>query len=300
MAVNPLQAARCRDRLGLSGAKRGAGDAHVLADMARTHGHELRPVAEDSARAGGRQGPRVHPRNDELEADSYGIDYGTVGGDFASGGQLTKNPIHPEWDILYGRADPYALRDLATIDTPRSGAAPTRPLGGSGVAMSPCSTPPARGPTRSGGATATAPPSGGSHSCSSSATRSTPSSGDPLPFVEVRATAYSLGTWIRRNVDETPLPGPSGRAGQPGRQGHDPRHTRSRPCPRHQVRSGDRVGVRAYERRCAGETTPCPHREGTGAAARLVRAHRAASGRRAPGGLPRAGRGSPEAGGGAW
>lgn len=51
LAVNPLQAARFRDRLGVSGAKSDAGDAHVLADMARTHGHELRSVAGDSAEA---------------------------------------------------------------------------------------------------------------------------------------------------------------------------------------------------------------------------------------------------------
>jgi transposase len=51
LAVNPLQAARFRDRLGVSGAKSDAGDAHVLADMARTHVHELRPVAGDSAQA---------------------------------------------------------------------------------------------------------------------------------------------------------------------------------------------------------------------------------------------------------
>jgi transposase len=51
MAVNPLQAARFRDRLGVSGAKSDAGDAHVLADMVRTHAHELRSVAGDSARA---------------------------------------------------------------------------------------------------------------------------------------------------------------------------------------------------------------------------------------------------------
>lgn len=51
MAVNPLQAARFRDRLGVSGAKSDAADAHVLADMVRTHAHELRPVAGDSDRA---------------------------------------------------------------------------------------------------------------------------------------------------------------------------------------------------------------------------------------------------------
>lgn len=48
-AVNPLQAAEFRRRLGVSGAKSDAGDAHVLADMVRTHSHELRPVAGDSA-----------------------------------------------------------------------------------------------------------------------------------------------------------------------------------------------------------------------------------------------------------
>ncbi|MFF0249986.1 IS110 family transposase [Streptosporangium sandarakinum] len=51
LAVNPLQAARFRDRLGVSGAKSDAGDAHVLADMARTHAHELRPVAGDTPQA---------------------------------------------------------------------------------------------------------------------------------------------------------------------------------------------------------------------------------------------------------
>ena len=51
MAVNPLQAAEFRRRLGVSGAKSDAGDAHVLADMVRTHSHELRPVAGDSPRA---------------------------------------------------------------------------------------------------------------------------------------------------------------------------------------------------------------------------------------------------------
>jgi transposase len=50
-AVNPLQAARYRDRLGVSGAKSDAADAHLLADMVRTHAHELRPVAGDSAEA---------------------------------------------------------------------------------------------------------------------------------------------------------------------------------------------------------------------------------------------------------
>ncbi|MDX6430997.1 MAG: hypothetical protein QOE54_3363 [Streptosporangiaceae bacterium] len=47
-AVNPLQAARYRERLSVSGAKSDAADAHMLADMVRTDSHQLRPVAADS------------------------------------------------------------------------------------------------------------------------------------------------------------------------------------------------------------------------------------------------------------
>lgn len=48
LPVNPLQAARYRERLSLSGAKSDPADAHVLADMARTSSQELRPMAGDS------------------------------------------------------------------------------------------------------------------------------------------------------------------------------------------------------------------------------------------------------------
>jgi transposase len=51
LAVNPLQAARFRERHAVSGAKSDAGDAHALADMARTDAHQLRPVAADSEQA---------------------------------------------------------------------------------------------------------------------------------------------------------------------------------------------------------------------------------------------------------
>ena len=47
-AINPRQVARYRERHGTSGAKSDAGDAHTLADMVRTDGHQLRPVAGDS------------------------------------------------------------------------------------------------------------------------------------------------------------------------------------------------------------------------------------------------------------
>ncbi|MGD9990479.1 IS110 family transposase [Pseudonocardia sp.] len=45
IAVNPLQAARYRDRLAVSGARSDAADAHMLADMVRTDFHQLRPIA---------------------------------------------------------------------------------------------------------------------------------------------------------------------------------------------------------------------------------------------------------------
>jgi transposase len=51
-AVNPLQASRFRERLGVSGAKSDRGDAHMLADMVRTDSHQLRAVAGDSPDAG--------------------------------------------------------------------------------------------------------------------------------------------------------------------------------------------------------------------------------------------------------
>jgi hypothetical protein len=51
-AVNPMQSARAREGHGVSGAKSDAGDAHVLADLVRTHSHQLRAVAGDSDDAG--------------------------------------------------------------------------------------------------------------------------------------------------------------------------------------------------------------------------------------------------------
>ncbi|MDP9868441.1 transposase [Streptosporangium brasiliense] len=51
LAVNPLQAARYRERLSVSGAKSDAADAPMPADMVRTDSHQLRPVAGHSPEA---------------------------------------------------------------------------------------------------------------------------------------------------------------------------------------------------------------------------------------------------------
>lgn len=46
--INPVQAARCRARYSIAGAKSDVGEAHVLADMVRTDRPHLRLVADDS------------------------------------------------------------------------------------------------------------------------------------------------------------------------------------------------------------------------------------------------------------
>jgi transposase len=48
LAVNPLSTSRYRQRHSTSGAKSDAGDAFVLAELARTDGHNHRPIAGDS------------------------------------------------------------------------------------------------------------------------------------------------------------------------------------------------------------------------------------------------------------
>lgn len=48
LAVNPMSTARYRERHSTSGAKSDAGDARVLAELARVDGHNHRPIAGDS------------------------------------------------------------------------------------------------------------------------------------------------------------------------------------------------------------------------------------------------------------
>jgi hypothetical protein len=49
--ISGRHAARCRERLAVSGAKSDAADAHMLADMVRTDSHQMRPVAGDTVEA---------------------------------------------------------------------------------------------------------------------------------------------------------------------------------------------------------------------------------------------------------
>src|ERR1700704_3272111 len=60
-AVNPLAAARYRDRHHVSGAKSDASDAKLLADLVRTDRHNHRSVARDSLEVGAIKGlARAH------------------------------------------------------------------------------------------------------------------------------------------------------------------------------------------------------------------------------------------------
>src|SRR4051794_22269347 len=65
-AVNPLQAARYRERLAVSGAKSDAADAHMLADMVRTDSHQLRPGRTRQRRGRGSQGSQPHAQDADL------------------------------------------------------------------------------------------------------------------------------------------------------------------------------------------------------------------------------------------
>ncbi|WP_301851157.1 replication initiation protein [Rhodococcus pyridinivorans] len=125
----------------------------------------------------------------------------SVGGDFAYGGQLTKNPIHPDWETIYGPSTPYELRDLVTIHTPRQMPRRLDRVAGLGrnVTMFDTARTWAYGQWwshRDGTADAWLTlVLQRCHAINSEFA-------DPLPFVEVRATAHSVGKWIWRNFDE--------------------------------------------------------------------------------------------------
>jgi len=125
----------------------------------------------------------------------------SVGGDFAYGGQLTKNPIHDDWETLYGPATPYQLHDLVTIHTPRQ--MPRLPARAAGLGRNVTMFDTARTwayPTwwhhRDGGMSAWEKLV--LQRCHAINTEFP----HPLPFTEVIATAQSISRWIWRNFTE--------------------------------------------------------------------------------------------------
>ncbi len=125
----------------------------------------------------------------------------SVGGDFAYGGQLTKNPIHASWETLYGPAQAYELRDLTTIHTPRQ--MPRLPERAAGLG---------RNVTMFDTARTWAYPQWWRHRHGSAGAWEqvvlqrchaiNTEFGSRLPFIEVRATAQSISRWIWRNFTE--------------------------------------------------------------------------------------------------
>jgi len=126
----------------------------------------------------------------------------SVGGDFAYGGQLTKNPIHPDWETIYGPAAGYSLADLQTIHTPRT--MPRRPDKAAGLGRNITMFDTARTWAypqwwHHRGGTATAWEQLLLQRCHAINTEFA----TPLPFVEVKATSTSISRWIWRNFTET-------------------------------------------------------------------------------------------------
>ncbi|AFC49975.1 transposase, IS111A/IS1328/IS1533 [Mycobacterium intracellulare MOTT-02] len=69
-AINPMAAARYRDRHHVSGAKSDAGDAKVLADLVRTDRHNHPSDRRRQFRRRGDQGAGPYPSEPDLGADS--------------------------------------------------------------------------------------------------------------------------------------------------------------------------------------------------------------------------------------
>ena len=124
-----------------------------------------------------------------------------VAGDPSYAGQLTKNPIHPDWETIYGPASPYELKELITPHTPRQ--MPRKPERAAGLG---------RNVTMFDTARKWAYPQWWRHRdgtqhdweqlvlqyCHHVNTQF----GSELPFTEVRATAQSISRWIWRNFTE--------------------------------------------------------------------------------------------------
>lgn len=125
----------------------------------------------------------------------------SVGGDQAYGGQLTKNPIHEDWETIYGPSGGYELRELIGPQTPRQGArTPARSAGlGRNVTMFDTARTWAYPQWWSHrGGTATAWEQLVLQRCHAVNTEFPV----PLSFAEVHATAQSISRWIWRNFTE--------------------------------------------------------------------------------------------------
>ncbi|WP_063057290.1 replication initiation protein [Nocardia salmonicida] len=125
-----------------------------------------------------------------------------IGGDPAYAGRLTKNPIHEDWETLYGPSRPYDLAELVTPATPRQ--MPRKPQRASGLG---------RNVTMFDTARRWAYPMWWHHRNGTQMEwehmvldyclrEVNDAFGYPLPFSEVLATSRSISRWIWRNFSE--------------------------------------------------------------------------------------------------
>lgn len=125
-----------------------------------------------------------------------------VGGDPAYTGRLTKNPIHQDWETLYGPSRPYGLTELLTPTTPRQ--MPRKPEKASGLG---------RNVTMFDTARKWAYPMWWHHRTGTQTEwehlvldyclrEVNDLFSHPLPFSEVLATSRSISRWIWRNFTE--------------------------------------------------------------------------------------------------
>jgi len=127
-----------------------------------------------------------------------------VGGDPAYVGLLTKNPINPDWETIWGHPEPYSLRELQTVRAPRQ--LPRKPERACGLGRNCTLFDTARdeiyplhkhyehGPYQDWHRVVV-------QHCHAVNTQFTAPLGGPLPFTEVHSTAASIAGWVWDNFD---------------------------------------------------------------------------------------------------
>jgi hypothetical protein len=138
-----------------------------------------------------------------------------VDGDWAYAGQLTKNPIHPSWETIYGSNTPYELKQLVTIHTPRQ--MPRKPERAAGLGRNVTMFDTARTwAYRAWWHHRTGTMNAWDKIVLQYCHHINTQFAAPLPLVEIQATSQSISRWIWRNFDETKFRALQAHRGQKG------------------------------------------------------------------------------------
>jgi hypothetical protein len=164
----------------------------------------------------------------------------SVGGDLSYGGQLTKNPIHPDWETLYGPGRAYSLAELVTIHTPTRMPRRTDRAAGLGRNVTMFDT------ARQWGYQAwrsyhlhEQPVERWEQAMLQRCHAINSEFSAPLPFAEVKATAQSISRWIWRNFSWEDFVAIQSRRGRKGGLATGPTKARN-------VRKVDRAAVALF------------------------------------------------------